>query len=307
MIINLNKFQSIKNMTVDFSNNKPGIYFLLNIDENTPRYKRVKNTYVQDSKGNYVIDHGMDITERVTRVLVYIGESIYPIRRLTAHYFEENIDLKKAKEKRGIGPVFTHVRIVDKFKNFQYDSIRLHYERILVRKYLPYLNQASQLTQNQKLIILNSAGKVSPYDLIKPYLLHSRDIYKAFKAWEIEDMNYLEEDFVPFRIRNKTGLVHPNTRDSRLYRDKRGDKLKFGRWLGDSVLRYHKKQVEAMKVYGINYKLFIKLYDQERYKEILERDKISSARTYIKHKEYKLKVSKIYRELRKQTNQPKLI
>ena len=31
MIINLNKFQSVKNMTVDFTKNKPGIYFLLNI------------------------------------------------------------------------------------------------------------------------------------------------------------------------------------------------------------------------------------------------------------------------------------
>jgi hypothetical protein len=304
MIINLNKFQSVKNMTVDFTKNKPGIYFLLNIDDKTPRYKRIKNNYIQDSKGSYVIDHGMDITERITRVLMYVGESTYPIRRLTEHYFEDKID---KKQKRGIGSVFTHVRIVDKFKSFEYDSIRLHYERILVRKYLPHLNQASQLTENQKLIILNSAGKVSPYDLIKPYLLNSRDVYKAFKAWKIEDMNYINEELVSYDVKNKTGLVHPNTRDSRLYNDKRGNKLRFGRWLGDSVLRFHKKQVAAIKIYGINYKLFIKIYDQERYKEMLKRDKINSAETYIRNKEYKLKVSKIYKQLKKQVKQPELI
>jgi hypothetical protein len=307
MIINLNKFQSVKNFTVDFTKNKPGIYFLLNINEKTPRYKRIKNNYIQDPKGSYVIDHGMDITERVTRVLTYVGESIYPLRRLASHYFEENTGLRKGKDKRGIGPVFTHIRIIDKFKSFEYDSIRLHYERILVRKYLPHLNLASQLTENQKLIILNSAGKVSPYDLIKPYLLNSRDIYKAFKAWEIEDMNYIDKEFVTFCARNKTGLVHPNTRDSRLYKDRRGKKLIFSSWVSDSLLRFHKKQVEAVKIYGMNYKLYIKMYDQERYKEILRRDKISSAETYIKNREYKLKVAKIYKQLKKQVNQPELI
>jgi hypothetical protein len=304
MIINLNKFQSVKNMAIDFTKNKPGIYFLLNIDDKTPRYKRIKNTYIQDPKGNYVIDHGMDITERVARVLMYIGESIYPIRRLTEHYFEDKLN---KKQKRGVGPIFTHVRIINKFKNFEYDTIRLHYERILVRKYLPHLNQASQLTENQKLIILNSAGKVSPYDLIKPYLLNSRDIYKAFKAWEIEDMNYIDKEFVTFCAKNKTGLVHPNTRDSRLYNDKRGKKLIFSSWVSDSLLRFHKKQVEAIKIYGMNYKLYIKMYDQERYKEILRRDKISSAKTYIKNREYKLKASKIYKKLKKQVNQQELI
>lgn len=307
MIINLNKFQSVKNMTSDFTRNKPGIYFLLDVNEKTPRYKRIKNSYIQDPNGNYVIDHGMDITERVTRVLIYVGESIYPIRRLASHYFEENVDKKERKEKKGIGPVFTHVRILDKFKSFEYDSIRLHYERILVRKYLPHLNQASQLTENQKLIILNSAGKVSPYDLIKPYLLHSRDIYKAFKAWEIEDINYINEELVPYDLKNKTGLSHPGARDVRLYRNKKGSKLRFGRWLGDSVLRFHKKQVKAIRTYGINYKLFIKIYDQERYKEMLKRDKINSAKNYIKNKEYKLKVSRIYNKLKKQNNQPELI
>ena len=304
MIINLNKFQSVKNFTFDFTKNKPSIYLLLNVDEKTPRYKRLKNSYIQDSKGNYVIDHGMDITERVTRVLMYIGESICPIKRLTEHYFEES---PGTKDKKGIGPVFTHVRIMNKFKSFNYDSIRLHYERLLVRKYLPHLNQASQLTENQKLIILNSAGKISPYDLIKPYLLHSRDIYKAFKAWEVQDMDYIEKEFVSYDLKNKTGLISPNARDPRVYTDKRGKKLIFSSWVSDSLLRHHKKQVAAIKVYGQNYKYYIKLYDPDRYEEILKRDKIASAKSYIKNKEFKLKSAKIYRQLKKQINQPELI
>ena len=120
-------------------------------------------------------------------------------------------------------------------------------------------------------------------------------------------MNYIDKEFVTFYARNKTGLVHPNTRDSRLYKDKRGKKLIFSSWVSDSLLRFHKKQVEAIKIYGINYKLYIKMYDQERYKEILRRDKISSAETYIKNREYKLKVAKIYKQLKKQVNQPELL
>lgn len=307
MIINLNKFQSVKNMTSDFTKNKPGIYFLLDVNEKTPRYKRIKNSYVQDPNGNYVIDHGMDITERVTRVLIYVGESIYPIRRLASHYFEENVDKKENKEKKGIGPVFTHVRILDKFKSFEYDSIRLHYERILVRKYLPHLNQASQLTENQKLIILNSAGKVSPYDLIKPYLIHARDIFKAYKAWEIEDEDYIKKELTSYKIRNKIGLIYHNKRDPRSYRDKKGKKIAFGWWVNASVMRYHKKQAAASTAYNINYKKFIKLYDPDRYEKILIRDRLQSKDNYQKNKKYRKTYQKLSYRLKKQNNQPELI
>lgn len=307
MIINLNKFQSVKNMTSDFTKNKPGIYFLLDVNEKTPRYKRIKNSYVQDPNGNYVIDHGMDITERVTRVLIYVGESIYPIRRLASHYFEENVDKKENKEKKGIGPVFTHVRILDKFKSFEYDSIRLHYERILVRKYLPHLNQASQLTENQKLIILNSAGKVSPYDLIKPYLIHARDIFKAYKAWEIEDEDYIKKELTSYKIRNKIGLIYHNKRDPRSYRDKKGEKIAFGWWVNASVMRYHKKQAAASTTYNINYKKFIKLYDPDRYEKILIRDRLQSKDNYQKNKKYRKTYQKLSYRLKKQNNQPELI
>lgn len=307
MIINLNKFQSVKNITVDFTNNKPGVYFLLNINEKTPRYKRIKNSYIQDQNGNYVIDHGMDITERVTRVLIYVGESIYPIKRLASHYFEKNVDKKERKEKKGIGPIFTHVRILDKFKRFEYDSVRCHHEKLLVRKYLPYLNQASQLTENQKLIVLNSEGKLSPYDLFKPYLMHARDIFKAYKAWEIEDEDYIKKELTPHKTKNKAGLIHHNKRDPRSYRDKKGEKIPFGWWVNASVMRYHKKQTAASTAYNINYKKFIKLYDPDRYKKILIRDKLQSKDNYKKNKKYRKTYEKLIYKLRKEKNQPTLL
>jgi hypothetical protein len=302
MIINLNKFKSIKNITIDFTKIKPGIYFVLNVNEKTPRYKKVKNTYIQDQKGNYVIDHGMDILEKIPRVLKYIGESLYPIARLIVHY-TNHLESKST----GIGPVFTHLRVLSNFKRFEYDSIRLHHERLLVRKYLPDLNQASQLTDSQKLIILNSGGKVTPYDLIKPYLLHARDLYKAFKAWEIEDMEYIKKELVPYKLENKTGLIHPNKRDPRLYRNEKNVKKIFGKWLGESVLRFHKKQVDAIKIYNVNYGLFKKLYDPERYEKDLTNSRVSAAKSYVKNREYKLKTSKIYKKLRNEKNQPILL
>lgn len=293
MILNLNKFQSVKNVTTDFTKSKPGIYFLLDINEKTPRYRRVKNTYVQDLNGNYVIDHGMDILGKVPRVLKYIGESKCPIIRLSTHYFSEN--------NSSVGQVFTHLRILSGFKRFEYDSIRLHHERLLVRKYLPDLNLASQLTDNQKLVILNSVGKVTPYDLIKPYLLHARDLYRAFKAWEIEDMDYIKNELVPYEFKNKAGLIHPNKKlDPRSYKNKRNIKKRFGQWVSDAVLFFHKKQVSAIKIYSKNIKLFTKLYNFERYEEVLVKNRGYSVKSYKKNKVYKLKASKIYHQLKKE-------
>ena len=304
MIINLNKFQSVKNITMDFTKNKPGIYFLLDVDEKTPRYKKIKNTYVQDLKGNYVMDHSIDILGKVPRVLKYIGESTYPVRRIATHYFN-NVDGNTPTA--GVGPVFTHVRVMGNFKRFEYDSIRLHQERLLVRKYLPDLNNASQLTDSQKLIILNSGGKVTPYDLIKPYLLHARDLYRAFKAWEIEDIKYINHELAPYKLENKSGLIHPNKRDPRLYRDKKNIKKRFSRWIDQAIIPFHKKQVVVMKQFYTNYYNIIKFHDPERHEKTLVRIRACGAKNYKKNKKYILKAGKIYRRLKKKIDQPVLL
>ena len=304
MIINLNKFQSIKNITIDFTKNKPGIYFLLDVNEKTTRYKRIKNTYVQDPNGNYVMDHSIDILGKVPRVLKYIGESMYPIRRIAVHYF---ITASDEKFMIGVGPVFTHIRIVSGFKRFEYDSIRCHHETLLVRKYLPDLNQASQLSDNQKLIILNSGGKVTPYDLIKPYLLHARDLYRAFKAWEIEDMEYIKKELVPYKLENKIGAIDPSKIYLRLYRDKKNIKKRFGRWVQQAVVSFHKKQVDAItKFYAVQYEI-IKLYDPGRHEELSKRKKITAKKHYHKNKNNISTIGKIYRRLKKKIDQPVLL
>lgn len=307
MIINLDKFQSVKDFKVDFTDGRPGIYFLLNINEKTKRYIKSGNEYFENKYGNYVIDHGMDITERIPRVLRYIGESTIPIIRLTDHYFVgQRID--NGQFKKGIGPVFTHIRVIKGFKRFEYDTVRLHHERLLVRKYLPELNQASQLTDNQKIIILNSEGKVTPYDLLKPYLLHARDLFKAYQAWEKEDMKYIEENFIPYKLeRPSTGLIHPNKRDPRLYRDKDGNKKGFGSWVNDCVLLYHKKQVAAIKIWSSNRKKFIRLYDPDRYEKNKIKNKQYNKQHYLKNREFNLINAKLYKKLKKQKNQPGLL
>lgn len=274
MIINLDKFIDIKNFKVDFTNITPGIYFLLWVDDNTQRWKRINNSYVPDENGNYVIDHGFDLNNTVPRVLKYIGESVRPIKRLLDHYFTPK------DSSAGIGPNFTHLRIIKGLKRLNYDTIRLHHETLLVRKYLPDLNQASNFSENYRTLLRNSNGLITPQDLIKPYALHAREVFKAYKAWEIEDLNYLEKELEKPKLRNIVGLLHPTKRDTRQYRNKKGEKIRFSRWFYDCVLSLHKKQKEAMTDWRVRIRKYIKLFNPDRYQFMLNRDKEHSKRTY---------------------------
>lgn len=280
MIINLNKFTDIKNFKVDFTDITPGIYFLLWIDENTQRWKRVNGQYVPHKDGNYVIDHGFDLNNTIPRVLKYIGESTRPIKRLVDHYYTPKDSVA------GIGPSFTHVRIIKGLRRLNYDTIRLHHETLLVRKYLPDLNQASTFSDNYRLLLKNSNGLITPHDLIKPYALHAREVFKAYKAWEIEDPNYLKDELIEPKIKNSGGLSHPNKRDTRQYRNRKGEKMRFSRWFYDAVLSLHKKQKEAMTDFRCRIRKYIKLFNPDRYQFMLDRDKISSKKTYKRNGEF---------------------
>ena len=299
MIINLNKFISIKNFKVDFTNIAPGIYFLLWIDKNTQRWKRINGKYMPNKDGNYVIDHGFDIHKTLPRVLKYIGESNKPIRRLIDHYFTSK------DSTAGIGPNFTHVRIISGLKRLNYDTIRLHHETLLVRKYLPDLNQASNFSDNYRTLLKNSNGLITPRDLIKPYVLHAREVFKAFKAWEIEDPNYLENVLIKPKIKNKAGLSHPNKRDTRQYRNKKGEKIRFSRWFYDAVLSLHKKQKEAMTEFRNKIRKYIRLFNPDLYQFILDRDRLASKKTYKKHGDFIRKTKKLAARINK--NQPELL
>lgn len=299
MIINLNKFVSIKNFKVDFTNVIPAIYFLISIDDNTQRWKRVNGKYIPHKDGNYVIDHGFDLDNTVPRVLKYIGESIRPVKRLLDHYFcpENSI--------AGIGPNFTHIRMITKLKRLSYDSIRLHHERLFVRKYLPDLNQASTFNENYRILLRNGAGLITPQDLIRPYILHARDIYRAYKAWEKEDQKYLKTELIEPKLKNKAGLKHPNKRDTRQYRDKKGNKIRFSRWVHDAVWSLHKKQKEAVTDWRIRIRKYIKLFNPKQYQFMLDRDRMHSRNTYKRDIAFIRKTKALSYRLNK--NQPKLL
>jgi hypothetical protein len=301
MIINLNKFVSVKNIEVNLTKLIPGIYFLIWVDETTQRWKRIKGQYIPHKDGNYLIDHGFDLKNTVPRVLKYIGESNKPIKRLIDHY--TSVD---EADNRGIGPKFTHVRIIKNFKRFFYDTIRLHHESLLVRKYLPELNSASNFTENELIILRNSAGLVTPYDLLKPYTFHARDVYKAFKAWETEDENYLNTQLIK-KLKNRAGLVHPNRRNTTLYKNKKGLKSKFGYWFHSAVVPNHIKQKKAMSDWGSRIRKYTKLFNPERYIKIIKRDRIASQKTYRRDTAYIKKKQSIYYQLRKIKKQPELI
>ena len=307
MIINLNKCEPIHNIRMNFYDLSPALYFLFEVTEKTPRYKRVNNTYIQDPKGNYVIDHGMDILNKVSRVIKYIGQGLNGgYRRLVDHYTHEN----EKGTHYGVGPVFNYVRRIRGFKRLGYDSVRIHHETLLVRKYLPELNKASRLTDNQKLIILNSRGAVTPYHLMVPYNIHARDIYRAYQAWLIEDMDYIKKELIPLETKNKAGIV--KKRDPRSYRRK-GKKLKFSTWFSGSVLRFHKKQRFAYTEYCRNTYTYLQLYDEERYEKTKMRKRENMKKLSEERKEqnrlYGREYKKIKRKLIKDNkyNQPELL
>jgi hypothetical protein len=311
MIINLNRCEDIRNIKMDLTNLVPGVYFLFSVDDKTPRYTRSRGVYFPDPKGNYVIDRGIDIMNRVPRILKYIGEGNTVFTRLMDHYrFDKStIDIKKkGLDIKGTGPVFNYIRIIKGFIRFNYDTVRIHHETLCVRKYLPEINKASRLNENQKVIILNSAGDISPYDLMIPYNIHARDIFRAYQAWLTEDMEYIKNEFVPYKMENSAGLIRPNKRSPQLYRRK-GIKLKFSAWFTTAVLRYHKKQREAYVDYCKRQHEFLKLYDTFRYQEKIKRDTISSVlqrkNNSNEKKQYRRLTIKINKN--KKINQPELL
>lgn len=302
MIINLSKFVSVKNIEVNLTKLIPGIYFLIWVDETTQRWKRINGQYVPHKDGNYVIDHGFDLSNTVPRVLKYIGESNKPIKRLIDHY-----TIIDEEDNRGIGPKFTHVRIIKNFKRLFYDTIRLHHESLFVRKYLPDLNSASNFTENELIILRNSAGLVTHHDLLRPYTFHARDVYRAFKAWEAEDENYLNTELIRPKLKNRAGLIHPNKRDTTSYKNKKGLKLTFGHWFHSAVVPNHIKQKKAMADWWSRIRKYTKLFNPERYIKIIKRDRIASQKTYRRDTAYIKKKQSIYYQQRKIKKQPELL
>jgi hypothetical protein len=262
MIINTSKLVDITKATINITDGRPYIYFLFNITDKTPRYKRENNEYVIDSKGKFVIDEGFDLFKKRTRVLKYIGQTLgRSIGRILVHYYFDNNDLRNKKIQHGTGPVFTHYRLM-KIPRFIYDTVRLHHETLLVRKYLPEINKSSSkiFSDVQKMIILNSEGKIKISDIIYPYKLHARDIWLAAKAFKNEDWEWVKQNCaVSKQYKHLTIADLKSGRYSfgenfwmgkvrgKKSGQKRGKKKQFSRWFRACVLFKHNKQLEAKR------------------------------------------------------------
>lgn len=301
MIIDLNKFQKIDNLNFDLTDQRPIIYFLILVNKDTPRYKRIKGQYIEDINGNFVIDEGLDPYDLRKRVLIYIGETINSLARIHEHYYAGTKGKSKGKAK-GIGPKFNYIRVIKGFKRFNYDSVRIHEETKLVRKYLPQENQSARLSDRGRMIILNSNGKVTPQDISYPYKIHGRDYYKAFRAWEAEDLSIIENDIISAERKNKVGITSYKTNNNSFYSNRNGVKIPFHQWFKAVVIGRHKKQVEAMQTWRKNMAEWTKLYAYEYHDDRIIRD-----RKYKRNKSSsrKLQYDRAYRKMKREDKQMK--
>ena len=309
MIINTNKLTDIKKITFDLTDGRPFIYYLFQINEDTPRYSRINGKFVEDKNGTFIMDNGPNFFKQESRTLVYVGQTTASVARIYEHYWTGTKG--KSKSKLYAVKKFNYFRLSKSLKMFQFDSIRQHYEKIIVRKYLPFYNQASRFNSNQVKLIINSNGKINPRELMKPYVINSRDIYKAFKAWESEDAEYLKNELErPLSEMFKmTKLKHPtrNLKQELTYYDNKGSKLKFGRFIETIIVPFHKKQRQAYLEQRRKIKFFIKTFDKTRYKDRLLKQRILVTNHYKKNKEFLKERERMYKKLKRKNNQPQLI
>lgn len=309
MIINTNKLTDIKKITFDLTDGRPFIYYLFQINEDTPRYSRINGKFVEDKNGTFIMDNGPNFFKQESRTLVYVGQTTASVARIYEHYWTGTKG--KSKSKLYAVKKFNYFRLSKSLKMFQFDSIRQHYEKIIVRKYLPFYNQASRFNNNQVKLIINSNGKINPRELMKPYVINSRDIYKAFKAWESEDAEYLKNELErPLSEMFKmTKLKHPtrNLKQELTYYDNKGSKLKFGRFIETIIVPFHKKQRQAYLEQRRKIKFFIKTFDKTRYKDRLLKQRILVTNHYKKNKEFLKERERMYKKLKRKNNQPQLI
>ena len=154
--------------------------------------------------------------------------------------------------------------------------------------------QSKAKQQSKKGFHLNSEGKLTPQDLFYPYKIHGRDYYKAFRAWEAEDISLIEGDLISAERKNKVGIVNHRTHNNSFYSSKNGVKIPFHQWFKSVVICRHKKQLKAMMTWRRNLIKWTKLYAPEFYNEKLVRD-----RNYDRNvnPERKLKYDRAYRKM----------
>ena len=142
-MLRLKSFSSLCECQVNLLKlNEPGIYFLLN--------EKLK--------------------------LVYIGESSNPLIRVLSHYFRS---YPNGKDKKGIGPVFTHFRIILTNED---KRIRQHYEKRWIKKFNPPINWNGQ--------------SEAPYLLTRKELNNFIKVYDKFFKEDMSWHKYINDEVV---------------------------------------------------------------------------------------------------------------
>ena len=147
MVLNLDKFTDIKHITWNLTDISPCIYVLISVDDKTPRYRRENGELIADPQGTWIKDLGYDPLHLTKRTLVYIGETINSWSRIFDHFHlgEKGRGGRTKDKAKGVGRVFTHVRMIKNLKRLDRDSTRVFEETKLVRKYLPEKKQLEQM------------------------------------------------------------------------------------------------------------------------------------------------------------------
>jgi hypothetical protein len=75
--------------------------------------------------------------------------------------------------------------------------------------------------------------------------------------------------------------------------------MRFSRWFYDAVLSLHKKQKGEMTEFRNRIRKYIKLFNPSRYQFMLDRDKVSSKKTYIRNEAFIRKTKTLSYKLNK--------
>jgi hypothetical protein len=146
---------------------------------------------------------------------------------------------------------------------------------------------------------------------MKPYNINVRDIFEAFEAWEIEDPNYLKDKFdkPTGKMVELTGIQYPdkNIKNGLSYINCHKKKFKFGRFVEDVMIPYHKKQRQSFREFKNQLRFFIKMFDKKRHKEIKIKAKVINKSTYDKNRDFITDRQRKYRKAKRKINQPELI
>jgi hypothetical protein len=106
-----------------------------------------------------------------------------------------------------------------------------------------------------------------------------------------------------------TKLRHPNKnlKQELTYYNNRGVKYKFGRFIEEIIIPFHKKQRKAYLEFKKRMKFFIKTFDKVRHKDNVTKHRLRTSHHYQKNKEFLKDRERKYKKLKRIINQQELL